>query len=71
MQTQQIAARLAELCSKGQFETAQKELFADDEAGRPKFAELRKAGEERAAEIERVGKELRALAGVEGLLGVR
>ncbi len=48
-----------------------KELFADDEAGRPKFAELRKDGEERAAEIERVGKELRALAGVEGLLGVR
>src|ERR1700757_4765827 len=48
-----------------------KELFADDEAGRPKFAELRKDGEERVAEIERVGKELRALAGVEGLLGVR
>jgi len=46
------------------------ELFADDEAGRPRFAELRKAGEERAREIERVGKELRALAGVEGLLGV-
>ncbi|HEY2543443.1 MAG TPA: hypothetical protein VGH92_10380, partial [Gaiellaceae bacterium] len=47
------------------------ELFADDEAGRPKFAELRKQGEARAAEIERVGKELRALAGAEGLLGVR
>jgi ketol-acid reductoisomerase len=47
------------------------ELFADDEAGRPQFAELRKAGEERAAEIERVGKELRTLAGAEGLLGVR
>ena len=47
------------------------ELFADDEAGRPRFAELRKVGEERAAEIERVGKELRTLAGVEGLLGVR
>jgi ketol-acid reductoisomerase len=46
-----------------------KELFADDEAGRPRFAELRKQGEERAREIERVGKELRALAGVEGLLG--
>jgi ketol-acid reductoisomerase len=46
------------------------ELFADDEAGRPRFAELRKAGEERAREIERVGKELRSLAGVEGLLGV-
>ena len=46
-----------------------RELFADDEAGRPRFAELRKQGEERAAAIERVGKELRALAGVEGLLG--
>jgi ketol-acid reductoisomerase len=46
-----------------------KELFADDEAGRPKFAELRADGAERSQEIERVGKELRALAGVEGLLG--
>jgi ketol-acid reductoisomerase len=46
-----------------------KELFADDESGRPRFAELRRQGEERAREIERVGKELRALAGVEGLLG--
>ncbi len=46
-----------------------KELFEDDEAGRPKFAELRARGAERAQEIERVGKELRKLAGVEGLLG--
>jgi ketol-acid reductoisomerase len=46
-----------------------KELFADDEAGRPKFAELRAEGAKRAEEIERVGKELRALAGIEGLLG--
>ena len=46
-----------------------KELFADDDAGRPKFAELRKQGAERATEIERVGKELRELAGIEGLLG--
>jgi ketol-acid reductoisomerase len=46
------------------------ELFTDDAAGRPHFAELRKQGEQRAAEIERVGKELRELAGVEGLLGV-
>lgn len=30
MNTQQIADRLAELCNKGQFEQAQKELFADD-----------------------------------------
>ncbi|HEY3542632.1 MAG TPA: ketol-acid reductoisomerase [Gaiellaceae bacterium] len=46
------------------------ELFADDASGRPKFAQLRADGEQRAAEIERVGKELRTLAGVEGLLGV-
>jgi len=30
MSTQQIATRLAELCNKGDFEAAQKELFADD-----------------------------------------
>jgi ketol-acid reductoisomerase len=47
-----------------------KELFEDDEAGRPKFKELRAQGEARAAEIERVGRDLRELAGVEGLLGV-
>jgi hypothetical protein len=29
MTTPQIATRLAELCRQGQFETAQKELFAD------------------------------------------
>jgi ketol-acid reductoisomerase len=45
------------------------ELFGDDEAGRPKFAELREQGHARAEEIERVGKELRELAGIEGLLG--
>jgi len=46
-----------------------KELFADDDSGRPKFAELRKRGDEESREIERVGKELRELAGIEGLLG--
>ncbi|MBS1662849.1 MAG: nuclear transport factor 2 family protein [Bacteroidetes bacterium] len=30
MTTQEIANRLVELCAKGDFETAQKELFADD-----------------------------------------
>jgi hypothetical protein len=30
MTTPQIAARLAELCRQGQYETAQKELYADD-----------------------------------------
>ncbi|HVM57338.1 MAG TPA: hypothetical protein VMT74_07735, partial [Gaiellaceae bacterium] len=46
-----------------------RELFADDDAGRPRFAELRAEGAARATEIERVGRELRELAGVEGLLG--
>jgi ketol-acid reductoisomerase len=45
------------------------ELFADDAAGRPGFAKLRADGAARAQEIERVGKELRELAGIEGLLG--
>ncbi len=30
MTTQEIASRLVELCRKGEFETAQKELYADD-----------------------------------------
>ncbi|MCF6402438.1 nuclear transport factor 2 family protein [Chitinophaga filiformis] len=30
MTTQEIATRIAELCKKGEFETAQKELFAQD-----------------------------------------
>jgi len=30
MTTQEIAARLVELCRQGQFEAAQKELYADD-----------------------------------------
>jgi ketosteroid isomerase-like protein len=30
MNTQQIAERLVALCRKGEYETAQKELFADD-----------------------------------------
>ncbi len=30
MSTEKVAKRLVELCRKGEFETAQKELFADD-----------------------------------------
>jgi ketol-acid reductoisomerase len=66
-----VKQRLRDILGEIQTGAFAEELFKDDEAGRPKFAELRKAGEERAAEIERVGKELRTLAGVEGLLGVR
>ena len=47
-----------------------KELFEDDAAGRPRFKELREQGQKRAAELEKVGKELRELAGAEGLHGV-
>src|SRR5689334_16953419 len=46
-----------------------KELFADDDGGRPGFAKLRERGNAESKEIERVGKELRELAGIEGLLG--
>jgi ketol-acid reductoisomerase len=46
-----------------------KELFEDDDNGRPRFAELRARGAEQSKEIEQVGKELRNLAGIEGLLG--
>ena len=49
-----------------------KELFADDDAGRPGFEELRAPGRPSGrSEIEQVGKELRELAGNEGLLGAK
>jgi ketol-acid reductoisomerase len=44
-----------------------RELFADDEAGRPRFEELRRKNA--GGQLEEVGSELRALAGKEGLLG--
>jgi ketol-acid reductoisomerase len=47
--------------------TFAKELFADDEAGRPHFDELRRKNA--GGQLEQVGSELRALAGKEGLLG--
>ena len=46
-----------------------KELFSDDDAGRPHFKELR-AQKSQGAQLEEVGKKLRDLAGKEGL-GVR
>jgi ketol-acid reductoisomerase len=66
-----VKQRLRDILGEIQTGAFAQELFADDEAGRPRFAELRAQGEARASEIERVGKELRTLAGVEGLLGVR
>ncbi len=44
-----------------------RELIADDEAGRPRFEQLRR--EAAGGKLEEVGAELRALAGKEGLLG--
>ncbi|MFT3911954.1 MAG: nuclear transport factor 2 family protein [Ferruginibacter sp.] len=38
MTTKEIATRLAELCSKGDFETAQKELFSSDAVSREPYA---------------------------------
>jgi ketol-acid reductoisomerase len=62
-------ARLREILEEVRSGAFARELFADDEAGRPRFAELRREGAERAREIERVGRSLRELAGVQGLLG--
>jgi len=44
-----------------------RELIAEEEAGRPRFQELRRKAAEH--EVERVGQELRDLAGRAGLLG--
>ncbi|HVS85399.1 MAG TPA: ketol-acid reductoisomerase [Gaiellaceae bacterium] len=62
-------ARMRQILEEVQSGEFARELFADDENGRPGFAELRRQGAERAAELERVGRELRELAGIEGLLG--
>jgi ketol-acid reductoisomerase len=65
-----VRQRLRKVLEDVRSGTFAEELFADDAAGRPRFAQLRAEGAARAAEIERVGKQLRDLAGVEGLLGV-
>jgi ketol-acid reductoisomerase len=44
-----------------------RELFSDDEAGRPRFQELRR--QNTGGQLEEVGAQLRQLAGKEGLLG--
>jgi ketol-acid reductoisomerase len=44
-----------------------RELFADDEAGRPWFQEVRRKAA--GGQLEQVGADLRALAGKQGLLG--
>jgi ketol-acid reductoisomerase len=64
-----VRGRMREILEEVRSGAFARELFADDEAGRPRFAELRSQGAARAAGIERVGKELRDLAGIQGLLG--
>ena len=44
-----------------------RELFSDDEAGRPRFQELRR--QNAGGQLEEVGAQLRELAGKQGLLG--
>jgi ketol-acid reductoisomerase len=44
-----------------------RELIAEEGAGRPRFEALRRAAAEHP--VEQVGRELRRLAGREGLLG--
>jgi ketol-acid reductoisomerase len=63
-------ARLKEILEEIRSGAFAKELFSDDEAGRPRFKQLREEGEKRAKDLEKVGKELRELAGAEGLHGV-
>jgi ketol-acid reductoisomerase len=65
-----VRTRMREILEEVRSGAFAKELFADDDTpGRPGFAKLREDGKQRATEIERVGAELRSLAGIEGLLG--
>jgi ketol-acid reductoisomerase len=62
-----VKARMKGILGEIQSGQFAKELIAEEEAGRPNFLRLR----EEAAKhpVEKVGKELRSLAGREGLMG--
>jgi ketol-acid reductoisomerase len=60
-------ARMKEILAEIQSGQFARELIAEEDNGRPNFKALRDAG--KGHQIERVGKELRDLAGKEGLLG--
>ena len=62
-----VKARMRELLEEVRSGAFARELFADDDAGRPRFEELRRQAA--GGQLEEVGRELRALAGKEGLLG--
>jgi ketol-acid reductoisomerase len=60
-----VKARMGELLAEIRSGEFARELFADDDAGRPGFEELRRRNA--GGQLEEVGRELRALAGKEGL----
>jgi ketol-acid reductoisomerase len=62
-----VKQRMRELLDEVRSGAFARELFADDEAGRPRFEELRRNAA--GGQLEQVGAELRALAGKQGLLG--
>jgi ketol-acid reductoisomerase len=60
-------SRMKEILGEIQSGQFARELIAEEDNGRPNFKALREAG--KGHQIEQVGKELRDLAGKEGLLG--
>ena len=64
---ERVKATMQELLEEIRSGAFARELFADDEAGRPRFEELRRNAA--GGRLEQVGAQLRALAGKQGLLG--
>ena len=62
-----VKDRMKEVLAEIQSGKFARDLIAEEDAGRPNFKKLRQAGKDH--QIEKVGKELRDLAGKEGLLG--
>lgn len=70
METKEIAIRLAELCRQGEFETAQKELYADDvisiePQATPDFSKETKGKEQVLAKIRKFMDKVEAMYGNE------
>jgi ketol-acid reductoisomerase len=62
-----VKQRMREVLAEIRSGAFARELIAEEDAGRPHFTELREQA--RKHPVEKVGAELRALAGREGLLG--
>jgi ketol-acid reductoisomerase len=62
-----VKARMKEILGEIQSGAFAKELIAEEDAGRPNFVRLREEAAKHSS--EKVGKELRSLAGREGLMG--